>query len=110
VAFGRVPAALRLDLRAAAEALTGLRIVQDRIVGVDRVLGVDVTALGGGPVLLKPGPGAGIAIRCLVHIGLMAAGTSTRRLASFFIIPRRRRRSPTGFGDGLTADGDQGET
>src|SRR6202522_1328261 len=38
VAFGRVPAALLLDRRPAAEALPGLRVVQDRVVGVDRVL------------------------------------------------------------------------
>jgi hypothetical protein len=31
-----------------------LRVVQDRVCGVDRVLSVDVPAFGGLPVLLEP--------------------------------------------------------
>jgi len=40
VPLRRVAAALRLDLCAATEALAGLRIIQNRIVGVDRMLSV----------------------------------------------------------------------
>ena len=64
VAFGRVAAALCLDLCPAAEALAGLRIVEDPILGVDRVLGLDVSALGGIPVLLDPSPNVGVAVNC----------------------------------------------
>jgi hypothetical protein len=46
VAFGGMAAALRLDLGPVAEALAGLRIVEDRIGGVDRVLGIDVQSSG----------------------------------------------------------------
>src|SRR5712675_2364627 len=62
VAFGRVPAALRLNPRPAPEALPGLRVVQDRVRGVDRVLSVDVPALRRLPVLLDPGPGPAVTI------------------------------------------------
>ena len=65
MALGRVPAALRLDLCPAPEPLSGLRVVQDRVGRVDRVLGVGVPALGGRPVLLYPGAGAGVTIHCL---------------------------------------------
>jgi hypothetical protein len=62
VAFGRMPAALRLNPRPASEALAGLRVVQDRVRSVDRVLGVVVPALGGIPVLLDPGPDIAVTI------------------------------------------------
>src|SRR6202042_2922286 len=67
VAFGRVPAALRLDLVPASEALTGLRVVQDRVFGVDRVLEIDVPALRGLPVLSDPSPDIGVTIDCAAH-------------------------------------------
>ncbi len=51
VPLRRMPAALRFDLRPAGETLARLGIVEDRIVGVDRVLRHGVSALGGGPVL-----------------------------------------------------------
>jgi hypothetical protein len=57
-----VPTALRLDLCPASEALTGLRIVEDRVGRVDRVLSVDVSALGRLPVLLYPGPNVSVPI------------------------------------------------
>ena len=44
VAVGRVPAALRLDLRPAPETFSGLRVVQDRVCSIDSVLGVDVSS------------------------------------------------------------------
>src|SRR5580704_570363 len=74
VAFSRVPAALRLDRRPAPEPLPGLRIVQDRVGSVDRVLGVGVPALGGLPVLLYSGTGSAVTIRCLVHLATLAGG------------------------------------
>src|SRR6202021_1100936 len=67
-AFGRVPAASRLDLGPAPEALSGLRVVQDRVRGVDRVLSVGVSAVGGRPVLLYPGPGLRVTVHGLVHL------------------------------------------
>ena len=57
MAFGRVPAALCLDLGPAPEALPGLRVVQDRVGSVDSVLRVPVAVLGCRPVLLYPDPG-----------------------------------------------------
>lgn len=66
VAFGRVSATLRLDPGPAPEALPRLRIVQDRIVGVDRVLSVDVPTFGGLPVLPNPSPKVGFTIA--VHL------------------------------------------
>ena len=75
VAFGRVPAALRLDPRPASEALAGLRIVQDRVGSVDRVLGVDVPAFGGLPVLLDPGSDVGFTISCAAQpVPVMTSG------------------------------------
>jgi hypothetical protein len=44
-----------------------LTVVQNRVGGLARVPGVDVAAVGGFPVLLQPGPGPGVAIRCPVH-------------------------------------------
>ena len=69
MALGRMPAALRLDLRPASEALPGLGIVQDRGFSVDSVLGVGVPVLGGLPMLLQPGPDPGVTIHCRVHTG-----------------------------------------
>jgi len=103
VAFGRVPAALRLDLRPAPVALPGLRVVQDRVGGVDRVLGVGVSVLGGLPVLLDPRPGPGVAIRCLAHLGHVSSPESGSRKASrrpprrrAHSTPRSRARSASG--------------
>src|SRR5262249_39406032 len=56
VALRRMAAALRLDPRAAPEALARLRVVEDRVVRVDRVLRLDVTALRGLPVLPHASP------------------------------------------------------
>src|SRR3954470_12415269 len=56
VAFGRVPAALRFDRSPASEALAGLRVVQNPVGSVDRMLSVDLPAFGGLPVPLDPGP------------------------------------------------------
>ena len=75
--FGRVPASLRLDSRPAAETLAGLRVVQDRVRGVDRVLSVDVPVFGGLPVLLEPSPDVGIAsVALFTRTPLMAGGMS----------------------------------
>src|ERR1700761_7394662 len=78
-ALGRVPAPLSPDLRPAAESLAGLRVVQDRVGRVDCVLGVGVSGFGGLPVLLDPGPGAGV-IHVLHHCpgGRPAAPVVTR--------------------------------
>jgi hypothetical protein len=65
VALGRVPAALRLDLRPAPEALAGLRIVQYRVGRVDRVLRVAVSAFRRRPVLLYPGASPDVTIHVL---------------------------------------------
>jgi amidohydrolase len=70
VPFGRVPAALRLDLRPADEALAGLRVVQDPVGRVDRVLGVAVPALRSRPVLRYPGAGRDVVHRP-VHLSLV---------------------------------------
>src|SRR5438270_519786 len=59
VAFGGMPAALRLDPWPTSEALAGLRVVEDRVRSVDRVLSFDVPAFGGLPVLLEPSPKIG---------------------------------------------------
>jgi hypothetical protein len=67
VALGGVPAALRLDLRPASEALAGLRVVEDRVFGVDRVFRVRVSAFGGLPVLLDPIADIDITITRTVH-------------------------------------------
>jgi hypothetical protein len=61
--FCRVTAALGLDVGAAAETLTRLRVVQDRVGRVDGVLGRAVAALGGVPVFCHPGPGPDVAVR-----------------------------------------------
>jgi hypothetical protein len=77
VAFGRMPAALRLDPRPASEALAGLRVVQDRVFSVDRVLGVDVPAFGGLPMLLDPSPNIGVTIdRAMLPASYEAAAKS----------------------------------
>ncbi len=54
---GRVPAALRRDRDPAPEPFPRLGIVEDRVLGVDGVLGFGVPAFGGLPVLLDRGPG-----------------------------------------------------
>jgi hypothetical protein len=59
VALGRVAAPLGLDPRPAAEALARLRVVEDRVFGVDRLLRLDVPAFGGVPVLLGASPDLG---------------------------------------------------
>ena len=45
VTFGGMSTSLRLDRCTASEALAGLRIIQNRVFGVDRVPGVDVATL-----------------------------------------------------------------
>jgi DNA-binding transcriptional LysR family regulator len=100
VTLGRVPAALRLDLRPAPVALPGLRVVQDPVLSVDRVLGVAVSVLGRLPVLLDPGPGPGVAIRCLVHIGHISGRESAIRRWPRACCPRRSR--PSGHCRGRT--------
>src|SRR5260370_27101645 len=60
--FCRVTAALCLDIAAAAETLTRLRVVQDRVGCVDGVLGFDVAPLGGVPVFCQPGPGPDVTV------------------------------------------------
>jgi hypothetical protein len=67
VALGRVRAPLRLDLRPAAEALPRLRVVEDRVLGIDRVLGVSVPALRRLLVSLDPNPDFGVTISCAAH-------------------------------------------
>ena len=67
VAFGRIPAALRLDPRPTSEALAGLRVVQDRGRSLDRVLSVRVPSFGGLPVLLEPSPDIGFTINSAAH-------------------------------------------
>src|SRR5206468_1536537 len=54
VTLGGVAAALRLNPRPTAEALARLRVVEDRAVGVDRMLELEVAGLRGVPVLLDP--------------------------------------------------------
>src|SRR5947209_5980240 len=56
VPVGRMAAALGADGVPPAEALTGLRIVQDGVVGVDGVLGLAVAPFGGVPVFGHPRP------------------------------------------------------
>jgi len=58
----RVIAALCLDIGPTAETLTRLRVVQDRVVRVDGVLGFDVAPLGGVPVFCHPVPGPDVTI------------------------------------------------
>ena len=45
-----------------SEALAGLRVVQKRVYSIDSVLGLDVPALRGLPVLLESSPDIGITI------------------------------------------------
>src|SRR6185437_3984678 len=90
VAFSRVPAALRLDLGPAPEALPRLGIVQDRIVGVDRVLGLDVPALGSPPVLLQESPGPGVTIRCVIHLRHASGRAHCRRIRQGLIRVRSK--------------------
>jgi amidohydrolase len=74
VPLGRMPAALRLDLRPAPEALAGLRVVQDPVGRVDRVLGVAVPALRSRPVLRYPGAGRDV-IHSPVHLQPRRSGS-----------------------------------
>jgi hypothetical protein len=66
VAIGGVAAALCLDCRSASVTLAGLGVVEDRVVGVDGVLGLGVAGLRCPPVFLDRGPDPGIGIHRLV--------------------------------------------
>jgi hypothetical protein len=50
------------------QSLAGLRVVQDRVRGVNRMLGVDVSTLVGVPVLLEPCPEISFTINCAAHL------------------------------------------
>src|SRR5215469_2010902 len=61
----RVVATLALDVASPAEPLARLRILEDRILGVDRLLLVLVPGLRCGPMPLDGGPTIGICHGCL---------------------------------------------
>src|SRR4051812_26541679 len=57
-----VSASLLPNVAATAEALTGLRVVQDRVVRVDGVLGFGVATFGGVPVVGQPRTGPDVTV------------------------------------------------
>jgi hypothetical protein len=68
VPLRRMPTTLCPDRRSAFEALTGLRVIQDRVRCVDRMLSTNLSALRGLPVLLYPSPDIGVGRAGRAHL------------------------------------------
>src|SRR5580658_2110148 len=79
VPAGRVPAALRGNCRAAPESFTRLGVIEDRVRGVDGVLGFAVPAFRCLPVFLDRGPGPGIRIHRIVPSGSLGSLAGSTR-------------------------------
>ncbi len=58
-----MPDALRPDIAATSETLTGLRVVKTRVGGVDGVFGFGVATLGRMPVFIQPGPNPPVTVQ-----------------------------------------------